>query len=543
VIEAARLPAVWLLSVIRGRGVTRATLMIMAGTLASSVLGLVRLQVIAAVFGQTGQVGAFFAALKTPQQISDLVIGGAVSGVFIPTFARYAAPERRVELARLCGGVLALGTLALAAAAGALWLAAPGIVPALNAGFAPSAQHLTVHLVRVLALALPATGVATVAGALLYALRRSLLPAVAAGIVHLGVIAAAVGLTHRWGVAALAAGVVVGTIGQAVFLLALAWRALRETTDISAMLVGDRIYGSHARRGHGLRIARSVVRDARRGQVTVSHARRGHWLKAPFAPARRCEPLRAGAGGRWIGWAGVRREMGQIARLYVPVVLSMLAGLALQGFDQWLQSRMVDPATGVRGGPSVAALASATTLIQFPAGLVAAALSFAVLPPLAQAAHDDHRSAALVRHALALGLALMLPVCLMYLIGGVPLVALLFQHHAFGATDTARTALALRCYAGELPFLVIEQVALAAFFARRAPRVPLVTGLLSMGAYLLVALPLAPRLGMPALALANAAQHAANAMLLLALLARRLPLFTRHIAPEENTEMEPAQAA
>jgi putative peptidoglycan lipid II flippase len=130
-----------------------------------------------------------------------------------------------------------------------------------------------------------------------------------------------------------------------------------------------------------------------------------------------------------------------------------------------------------------------------------------------------------------------------YLIGGVPLVALLFQHHAFGATDTARTALALRCYAGELPFLVIEQVALAAFFARRAPRVPLVTGLLSMGAYLLVALPLAPRLGMPALALANAAQHAANAMLLLALLARRLPLFTRHIAPEENTEMEPAQAA
>lgn len=153
-------------------------------------------------------------------------------------------------------------------------------------------------------------------------------------------------------------------------------------------------------------------------------------------------------------------------------------------------------------------------LIQFPAGMVAAAVAFAALPQLAQATGDAQRFAATLRQALALGLALMLPITVAYLTLSSPIVALLLQHHAFHAADTARTALALRNYAWQLPFLVVEQIMLAAFFARQQPRIPLLTGILSIGGYLLVALPLGHPLTMPALALANAALHITNALLL-----------------------------
>jgi peptidoglycan biosynthesis protein MviN/MurJ (putative lipid II flippase) len=86
---------------------------------------------------------------------------------------------------------------------------------------------------------------------------------------------------------------------------------------------------------------------------------------------------------------------------------------------------------------------------------------------------------------------------------------------------------------------------LAACFARQQPRIPLFTGLVSMLAYLAVALPGAARLGMPALAFANAAQHATNALLLLGWLAGQLPIFVRtsHLKATDTMSKEPAQAA
>ncbi len=425
-------------------------LAIMAGNLASSVLGLVRLQVINGVFGQSAQVGDFFAALKTPQQLSDLLIGGAVSGALIPTFARLTRAGQKGELQQFFAALTTLVTLIMLGATALIWFTAPILVPALNGGFAPADRQLTVQLVRVLALLLPGQGIFAVLAALLYAQKRSLAPALATGVYHLGVIAGALVLARWWGVGALAVGAVLGMTGQ-VALLAMIMR----------------------RGGIGYRPTFALRQPA----------------------------LRA------------------LARLYAPIALGLLVSLAMQQVDQFLQSQTLDPATGLRGGPNVAALASATTLIQFPAGIVAAAIAFAALPHLAEFAHQPRQFHHTLRRALALGLALMVPICLAYLTFSTPIVALLFQHHAFHAVDTTRTALALRNYAWQLPFLVVEQVMMAAFFARHQPRVPLITGILSIAAYGAVALPLGHAVTMPALALANAAQHITNALLLLAAMA------------------------
>ncbi len=121
----------------------------------------------------------------------------------------------------------------------------------------------------------------------------------------------------------------------------------------------------------------------------------------------------------------------------------------------------------------------------------------------------------------------MAPVTVIYLCLSEPLVALLLQHHAFHHADTARTALALRSYAWQLPALAIEQVAIAAFFARKAVRTPVLIGIVALGGYLFVALPFVRSVGMPALAAANATQHCCAAVLLLSCLQLRVPVLNR----------------
>ena len=89
------------------RLVTAATF-IMVGNLLSSLLGMVRLQVISGLFGQGKETDAFFAALKLPQQFFDLLIGGAISGALIPTFVDHSAPEKRPELWRIFSTIINL---------------------------------------------------------------------------------------------------------------------------------------------------------------------------------------------------------------------------------------------------------------------------------------------------------------------------------------------------------------------------------------------------------------------------------------------------
>ena len=82
-----------------------------------------------------------------------------------------------------------------------------------------------------------------------------------------------------------------------------------------------------------------------------------------------------------VGWRPVldlrHPAVRQALRLYAPIVGFLLITFAQQNVDLFLIGR-------TPGNPlaNATALQSATTLIQFPTGLVAAALTFAVLPAL-----------------------------------------------------------------------------------------------------------------------------------------------------------------
>ena len=428
----------------------KAATFIMIGNLLSSLLGMVRLQVVSGLFGQGNETDAFYAALKIPQQFYDLLVGGAVSGALIPTFVDYSAPGKRRQLRRIFSTILTLVTLITAIVALLLVLLAPLYMRVLVPAYQGDKFDLTVNLTRIVAPSLLILSLFAVGSAMLYALRSVIFASWANGLYHVGIIlGAAIGavlLGQHFGIYGAAVGVLLGAVGEVALI------------------------------GVGLRRA-----GMRYSVMDLKH------------PAVR-----------------------QIIRLYAPVGL----GLIITVLGQWIDLRL---ASGT-GKASVSALANATTLIGFPTGLVAAALSFAIMPSLtahATAGNMDEFKRTL-RLGFKLGLLLMIPAMVGLEVLRLPIVALLLVHGHYTLSDAHLAALALRNYAYQLPFLVLDQLLIAAFYARKNTLTPVIIGGVGWLFYLAVALPFVGSIGMPVLAFAQAVQNSMHALILLVLLRRAI---------------------
>ncbi|MBI4499202.1 MAG: murein biosynthesis integral membrane protein MurJ [Chloroflexi bacterium] len=234
---------------------------------------------------------------------------------------------------------------------------------------------------------------------------------------------------------------------------------------------------------------------------------------------RGLEGVRLGFGTDW-RHPGVRR----IYRLYLPVAAGLVVSLLGVAIDTNLASRT--------GEGSMAAMRFATTLVQFPLGMIATAVSFAVLPTLARYASTGTPGQAVTapspadlegyRTTLGWGIKLVLLAVVPAAVGLVvlrePVVRLLFERGAFSPADTSRTALAFLAYSPGLVAAAVDQVLIVAFYARKNTVTPVVVGVAAVGVYLATGLALLEPLGMPGLALANSAQWISHALLLLALL-------------------------
>ncbi len=209
----------------------------------------------------------------------------------------------------------------------------------------------------------------------------------------------------------------------------------------------------------------------------------------------------------------------RVLALAGPVAAGMLVTIAGYFIDLNLASRL---AAG-----SLSAKQYATTLVQFPLGMVGMATSFAVLPTLSRfgAGADenlDHYRATLL-FGIKLILLLMLPAFVGLAALAQPIVAILFERGAFKSSDTALTASIFLAFAPQLPFTAIDYLLINAFYARQDVRTPVLVGVVGTALFLAVALALIQPLGVVGLALADAAKNSAHALILLALLGRRLP--------------------
>jgi len=167
---------------------------------------------------------------------------------------------------------------------------------------------------------------------------------------------------------------------------------------------------------------------------------------------------------------GVRRILKLMAPALVGVSVSQISLLINTIFASFLESG------------SVSWLYYADRLMEFPAGLLGAALGTILLPSLSKTHANGQKEefSALLDWGLRLTLLLTLPAALALAILAVPLLSTLFQHGAFTVTDVLRTREALVAYTVGLSGLILVKILAPAFYARQDIRTPVKIALLTL---------------------------------------------------------------
>jgi putative peptidoglycan lipid II flippase len=202
-----------------------------AATMTSRLLGLVRDQVLAFLFGAGNQMDAYNIAFRIPNLVRDLFAEGAMSAAFVPTFTRTLTNEGRDQAWRL--GNLVINALLLAT--GVIVIAGMVFATPITTLFAsaysavPGKLELTVSLTRIMFPFLLLVAVAAALMGMLNSLHRFFIPAISPAMFNVGSILCTIGLAPVMPamglpvIAAPAIGVLVGGFGQ----MAVQWPALR----------------------------------------------------------------------------------------------------------------------------------------------------------------------------------------------------------------------------------------------------------------------------------------------------------------------------
>ncbi|MFE4663976.1 murein biosynthesis integral membrane protein MurJ [Streptomyces sp. NPDC056716] len=197
-----------------GNFLARAALLTGALSVAGALLGLVRDQALARLFGAGAETDAFLVAWTVPEFASTLLIEDGLAFALIPAFslalARRARGAAGDPVRALVARTLPRLTLVLIAVAAALVLLAPYLVRALAPGLSDPA--LAVDCTRLAAVCVVGFGLAGYCCAALRAHRRYLAPAAIYVAYNTGIITAMFVLGGHWGVRSAAAGVAVGSV-------------------------------------------------------------------------------------------------------------------------------------------------------------------------------------------------------------------------------------------------------------------------------------------------------------------------------------------
>lgn len=432
--------------------------------MASRVLGLVRDQIFAVLFGAGLQYDAFLTAFRVPNLLRDLLAEGALSSAFVTTFTQTLQKDGKAAALRLSNRVATLIVAVITAISILAWIFTPEIVRLLAPGFSavPGKAELTIDLTRIMIPFLLLIALAAQAMGMLNALNVFAIPSLASAFFNIG---------------SILGGLLLGfLIGPAIGLSAIAGMAY-------GVVIGGFL------------------------QFAVQ-----------WPSLRRC-----GVGYRadWnAGDPGVR----QILRLMGPAVIGAAAVQVNVFVNTSFASAIVDPATGqVSNGP-VSWLNYAFRFLQFPIGAFGVAIATATLPALSRSTgnpgYQEFRQT--LAHSLALVFLLCIPSAVGLAVLANPIVALVFEHGKFTAFDTAQTANALIAYSIGLAGYGAIKVLSPAFYALNDARTPMLISLGSIAVnYVMNSLLVGP-FGHVGLAFSTSAVALVNFLLLAIFMRRRL---------------------
>lgn len=188
-------------------------LKLFVGTLASRVLGFVRILLAARYFGCGRLMDAFYVAFMIPNLFRRVLGEQAVESSFLPVFKSLTARDKVREAWRAASVFLNWLLVLLVLAAGLCYLFAPQLVGRVLApGFSAPAAAQTVGLGRLMCPFMVLIGLAAFCGSLLLAHGQTLAYSAAPTLFNVGWIGVLV-LTHRrLGIQSMALGVLVGGV-------------------------------------------------------------------------------------------------------------------------------------------------------------------------------------------------------------------------------------------------------------------------------------------------------------------------------------------
>jgi putative peptidoglycan lipid II flippase len=428
--------------------------------LISRMLGLVREQVFAAMFGASNATDAYQIAFRIPNLLRDLFAEGAMSAALVPTFIRIQKEEggdRAWQLATRVFVVL-FGVVALIAAVG---IALSDPLVSLYAGAyrsVPGKFELTVRMTRIMMPFFPLVALAAAFMAILNACGRFFIPSFASALfnlVSIGVGVAMATVLPRYGIEPIE-GMAYGVIAGGFFQAAIQWPVL---------------------------------------------------LKEGYRPLWR-SPLRGGA----LRDPGLHRMM----LLMIPGTV----GLAATQINILVNSIF---ATSVGEG-AVSWLNYSFRLMQFPIGVFGVSLATATLPMFSRHWTERQYPAAadVLSQSVKRVFAINFPASAGLAFLGVPIISLIFEHGRFHADDTRATANALAAYAVGLTAYSVVKVLVPICYALGETRFAVFSSFFSVLSNLVFNWLFVKKLGFAGLAFGTSLTAILNSGLLWLLISRKL---------------------
>ncbi len=189
-----------------------AMLLLMISTLLSRVIGLVRVKVIAYLFGAGSLTDAYTAAFQLPDMLTYLLAGGTASITFITILSRYREQGREHDGEEAMSVILSVMLLVLGTAIMLGEVFAPFYVRAFFPGFHAEKAALCTHMTRILLPAQLCFFAGGVLAAVLLVRKQFAWQAVSPLIYNLGIILGGILLAKYLNVSSLAVGALMGAI-------------------------------------------------------------------------------------------------------------------------------------------------------------------------------------------------------------------------------------------------------------------------------------------------------------------------------------------
>jgi putative peptidoglycan lipid II flippase len=426
----------------------------------SRILGLVREQVFAAMFGASLATDAYQIAFRIPNLLRDLFAEGALSAALVPTFIRVQREEGKVRSWQVATRVFVVLFLVVSLLALLGMVFAEPLVALYAGAFraVPGKFELTIRLTRIMMPFFPLVALAAAFMAILNALGRFFIPSFASALFNLVSILTGVGLASYF-----------EGMGRPA-IEGMAWGVL----------------------------AGGFVQAAIQWPVLLREGFQPHWKEpAPVTLVKDPALLRMMA-------LMIPGTVGLAATQINILVNSVFATSVGEGAVSWLNY--------------------AFRLMQFPIGIFGVSLAAATLPAFSRhwSARDPAQATEVLRKSIRRVFAVNFPASAGLAFLGVPILSLIFEYGRFSSVDTFNTARALSAYALGLTAYSVVKVLVPVCYAIGETRIAVVSSFFSVGVNLGFNFLLVDRLGFVGLALGTSLTAILNALLLWIWIGRRL---------------------